>query len=88
MIMSSTVRMTDKMHQLQIDVDKVSHLISTIQHEVAHIGQGGSRAGTLALLKRQLGEAHSRLEGLHEFIIACEQQAELNPEEEEIDLWM
>ena len=80
--------MTDTMHQLQADVDKVGHLITTIQHEVERFGHGGSRAENLALLKRQLGEVHSRLEGLHDFITVCEQQAKLKPEEEEIDLWM
>jgi hypothetical protein len=86
--MGSAEQLTEKMHQLLGDVDKVSLLITTIQHEMAHLQPNGPRAPRMALLKRQLGEVHMRLEGLHDFISACELQAHTKPEEEEIDLWM
>jgi hypothetical protein len=86
--MGSTEHTTEKMHQILADVDKVSHLITTIQHELAHVQRNGPRAPRIALLKRQLGEVHTRLEGLHDFISACELQPHTKPEEEEIDLWM
>jgi len=71
------------------DVDRISRLICNVQAELRSLQHLPRAEGRVSLMKEQLEEVHTRLEGVREFIIACQRRVNKRMvEEEDIDVWL
>jgi len=81
-------RMNERILQLLDDVDKISFVVLTVQNELGQFRTTQREEAPWALLKEQLDEVHTRLEGIREFICCSRQEANQEQPAEDIDLWM
>jgi peptide subunit release factor 1 (eRF1) len=71
------------------DVDRIDTLIGSVQEELRSLEQISRVESKVSVMKEQLGEAHARLEGVRDFIIACGRRVNRKAVEEEgIDVWL
>ncbi len=71
------------------DVDRISTLICSVQTELGSLEHPPRVESTVCVMKEQLGEVHTRLEGVRDFIIACQRRVNKKAvEEEDIDIWL
>jgi hypothetical protein len=81
--------MENSIRVLLHDVDRISTLICRVQAELRsleHLPRAESRVSTM---KEQLGEVHTRLEGIRDFVIACQHRVnKKGVEAEGIDIWL
>lgn len=70
------------------DLDRVDSIVRTIEQELDTVCRSSPESDRLAGMREGLGEVHARLDGVREFILACERRAAHEPQEQDIDLWL
>ena len=71
------------------DVDRVDALIGSVQDGLKSLEQVPHAEGKVSAMKERLEEAHTRLKGIRDFIIACGRRVNRKAvEEEDIDVWL
>ena len=80
--------MNKRIQQLLDDVDKISFVVISVQNELGQFRTTQREEAPWALLKEQLDEVHTRLEGIREFICCSRREANQEQPSEEIDLWL
>jgi hypothetical protein len=71
------------------DVDRISTLVCGVQTELRSLEHLPRAEGKVSVMKERLGEVHTRLEGVRDFIIACQRRViKKEVEEEDIDIWL
>lgn len=86
--MEAKQRMKLSMKRLTGDLDRVGALVRSVERDLEFVGRSPAEHGRIARMREQLGEVHARLDGVREFVQACERQAIQEPEEQDIDLWL
>jgi molecular chaperone GrpE (heat shock protein) len=85
---NSNEQMSQRIQQLLQEVDKIHYQVIIVQNELAQFARSGQRDDRMALLKEEMNEIRSRLEGVRESLNAARAAAKPESHEEEIDLWM
>ncbi len=81
-------RMKSSIKRLTGDLERVGAIVRAVEHDLELLGRSPANSDRLARMREQLGEVHARLDGVKEFVQACERQAIREPVEEDIDLWL
>ncbi len=71
------------------DVNRISAIVASVQKELLQVEPLLQNTAKLSAMKEELDEAHTRLEGIRDFILACEQRV-MKPkaQTEDIDVWL
>lgn len=81
--------MNQKIGLLVHDVDRIGEIVRRVEKELNGVCTARPEDPKLLTIKEQLSEIHTRLEGVREFVLACQLQANGNvPQQEEIDVWL
>lgn len=80
--------MQRSIRQVEADLERVGAIVHTVERELDELPCTPRGRDLVASMKEQLGEVHTRLEGLYAFVQACERKATRPPEQEDIDIWL
>ncbi|MEX1276111.1 MAG: hypothetical protein WEE20_09265 [Bacteroidota bacterium] len=81
--------MNQKMEALIHHVERISAIVTSVEHQLAQLHVKGSEKNTFLTMKEELSEVHTRLEGVREFVAACQRQIiGKTDESEEIEIWL
>ena len=81
-------RMNKTIRHLLHDVERISAVIREVEEELVTARLSSLTARKIVVLKEKLGEVHARLDGVHEFILSCQRQANEQPVVQEMDVWL
>ena len=70
------------------DLDRIGSVVRRAERELDVVCSASNREAIVSSLKEELSEAHARLDGVREFVLACRKRSTELPEEEDIDLWL
>lgn len=71
------------------EIQKIRRIIDDVQMQLELLEHPRRRDAKLMRLTERLKEAHTRLEGLEQYVVECKIHASRDlPDEEEIDLWL
>lgn len=78
--------------RVEADLERIGTIVRTVERELDELPSTRRGRDLVAGMKEQLGEVHTRLEGLYAFVLACEQKAARPPESplesDDIDVWL
>lgn len=80
--------MQRSIRQVESDLERVGTIVRTVERELDELPCTPRGRELVASMKEQLGEVHTRLEGLYAFVQACERKATRPAEPEDIDVWL
>lgn len=75
-MMNAKERMHNSIEHVIDDVLKMQDLVIKLSREIHELHVTHEHTGKLAMMKEQIGELHTRLEGIQEFMILCENKME------------
>lgn len=87
--MESKQEMKKSIKILLRDVNRISAIVTSVQKELLQVEPLLQTKSKLSVMKEELDEAHTRLEGIRDFILGCEQRV-MKPktQPEDIDVWL
>ena len=71
-MMNSKERMHHSIEHVIDDVLKMQDLVIKLSREIHELHVPNEHTNKLAMMKEQIGELHTRLEGVQDFMILCE----------------
>lgn len=74
-MMNAKERMHNSIEHVIDDVLKMQDLVIKLSREIHELHVTHEHTTKLAMMKEQIGELHTRLEGIQEFMILCENKA-------------
>lgn len=81
--------MDQKMEALIQHVERISAIVNSVQQQLAQLHVKCSDKDTFLTMKEELSEVHTRLEGVREFVAACQRQVTgTTDESEEMEIWL
>lgn len=87
--MEPSEMMNQKMETLIHHVDRISAIVTSVEHQLAQIHVRSTEKNTFLLMKEELSEVHTRLEGVREFVANCQRQISGSQDEnEELEIWL
>ena len=86
--MDSKQLMKLSVERLENDLERITTIVRAVEEELGDVCKSADRQSLVLAMKVQLGEIHTRLEGVKEFVLACRHRV-LDPRiEEDIDLYL
>lgn len=74
--------------RLEADIARITDIVRSVERELGRVGNAAHQGSLLLAMKVQLGEIHSRLEGVREFVRLCRRRA-LDPRpQEDPEFWL
>ena len=81
--------MNQKIKMLLGDVERITTVVSSAEERLAQLHVSRPEGAKLVSIREELAEVHTRLEGVREFVLACQSKANRKTaEQEDIDVWL
>lgn len=86
--MEPKLKMSKTIRHLLHDIERISAVVREVEEELVTARPSSLTTKKILVLKEKLGEVHARLDGIHEFVLGCQRQAQEQPVVQETDVWL
>ncbi len=81
-------KMNKTIRHLLHDIERISTVVREVEEELVTARPSSLTTRKIVMIKEKLGEVHARLDGVREFVINCQRQANEQPAVQEMDVWL